>query len=216
MNITIKNLSKIYKKGKKEINVIQDFSYSFKEGSIYLLKGESGKGKTTLLTLLGLLQDQTDGQIYFDNILVSGLNYKKKSELRRDHMGFIFQDYNLFNKLTVMDNVVLMQVCEKILNKKDAFKKADKALELLNLSHRKKHYPYELSGGEQQRVGIARAIVNNPQILICDEPVSNIDDKNAELIVKFIDEYCHENNKLVIVSSHDAHFDAYADDVINI
>ena len=214
MEVTLKNVGKKYIKQKRSVNVLENFSYKFKSGNLYVLKGESGTGKTTLLSLIALLQDLSEGEIFFNNDLVSKYSTRKKNNLRRDYLSIVFQDYNLFNKLSVTENVILMQVCENKIPKKKATKLADDILSRLGIAHRKTHYPYELSGGEQQRVGIARAIINNPEILICDEPISNLDAKNSEEIVEFINEYCHVSKKIVIVANHGTQFDKYADSII--
>lgn len=214
--IKVEHLSKQFVKKKRRINVINDFNYEFQSGKLYLIKGESGKGKTTLLTLLAFLQKEDGGKIIFNDIIVSNLKQEEKCNLRRKEIGIVFQDYNLFDNLTVMDNVVIVDVLKNKINKEEIYNKAKDIIGILGLQDRINHYPYELSGGEQQRVGIARAILKNPSILICDEPVSNLDKDNAVNIVEFIDGYCHNKNKIVIVASHDDYFDDCADYVINL
>lgn len=215
MNLTVKNLSKKYVKKRREVLILDNFNYEFHCGNLYVIKADSGKGKTTLLTLLALMQSEDSGEIYFDHKLVSNLGNEEKCKLRRDHIGIVFQDYNLLNGLSVLDNITCIDICEKKQNKEELNERAMKLLQMLNLQHRVNHYPFELSGGEQQRVGIARAIIKNPSILICDEPVSNLDKENSKNIVKFISDYCHNENKLVIVTSHNEYFDEVADKVIN-
>lgn len=214
--IKVEHLSKQFVKKKRRINVINDFNYEFQQGKLYLIKGESGKGKTTLLTLLAFLQKEDGGKIIFNDIIVSNLKQEEKCNLRRKEIGIVFQDYNLFDNLTVMDNVVIVDVLKNKIDKEELYNKAKDIIGILGLEDRINHYPYELSGGEQQRVGIARAILKNPSILICDEPVSNLDKDNAVNIVEFIDGYCHNKNKIVIVASHDDYFDDCADYVINL
>ncbi|WP_273319887.1 ATP-binding cassette domain-containing protein [Vallitalea guaymasensis] len=214
--IKVEHLSKQFVKKKRRINVINDFNYEFQSGKLYLIKGESGKGKTTLLTLLAFLQKEDGGKIIFNDIIVSNLKQEEKCNLRRKEIGIVFQDYNLFDNLTVMDNVVIVDVLKNKIDKEELYNKAKDIIGILGLEDRINHYPYELSGGEQQRVGIARAILKNPSILICDEPVSNLDKDNAVNIVEFIDGYCHNKNKIVIVASHDDYFDDCADYVINL
>ncbi|MCT4687252.1 ATP-binding cassette domain-containing protein [Vallitalea sp.] len=214
--IKLEHLSKQFVKNKRRINVINDFNYEFQPGKLYLIKGESGKGKTTLLTLLAFLQKEDGGKIIFNDIIVSNLKQEEKCNLRRKEIGIVFQDYNLFDNLTVMDNVIIVDVLKNKIHKEEIYNKAKDIIKLLGLEDRINHYPYELSGGEQQRVGIARAILKDPSILICDEPVSNLDKDNAVNIVEFIDGYCHNKNKIVIVASHDDYFDDCADYVINL
>lgn len=216
MRITAKNICKSYKKKKKRIEVLNDFNYQFDSSKLYLIKGESGKGKTTLLTLLGLLQKEDSGELYFNSTKVSALSNKDMCTLRSNTIGITFQDSNLLDGLTVLENIVLAEVCEKKMSMDEATQKAEILLESLGLSHRVHHFPFELSGGEQQRVGIARAIIKDPSILICDEPVSSLDDDNAKKIVVFLDAYAHQSDKLVIVTCHDPNFDDCADDIIRL
>lgn len=216
MRIAAKNICKSYKKKKRRIDVLKDFTYEFESGKLYLIKGESGKGKTTLLTLLALLQKEDSGELYFDDTEVSALGNKAMCTLRSNEIGITFQDSNLLDGLTVLENIVLSEVCEKKMTMEEATKGAEALLESLGLSHRVHHFPFELSGGEQQRVGIARAILKNPSILICDEPVASLDDDNAKKIVDYLDAYAHEKNKLVIVTCHDPNFDGCADAIIKL
>ncbi len=216
MEIVIQGLYKSYLKGKRTINVINDFSYTFTSGGFYLIKGESGKGKTTLLTLIALLQNPDAGQIFFDGLVVTELNSEEKCEIRRDKIGIIFQDFNLLDGLSSLENVILSEVCERKVKLGEAKKRAERILTLLRIQDRANHYPNELSGGEQQRVGVARAIFKSPDILICDEPVSNLDDENAEAIGEFLNNYCRNEAKIVIATSHGTCLDKYADEIISL
>ena len=216
MIINVENLTKVYIKKNTEIKVIDDFNYIFESGKLYLIKGVSGKGKTTLLTLVSLLQRQTYGKIYYDNNLVSMLTNEQQCSIRKNNLGIVFQDYNLLDGLTVLENISLLDLCEGKTSRQEANKKAISILEKLNMSHRANHYPSELSGGEQQRVGVARALIKHPDILVCDEPVSNLDKENASIIVKIINEYCHEKQTICIIASHEDSFNNYTNRIINI
>lgn len=216
MKIEVKDLCKSYKKKGNIIQVIQDFNCTFEEGKMYLIKGESGKGKTTLLTMLALLQDSDSGDILFDGKKVNGIAREEQCGLRRKNIGIVFQDFNLFHGLNVIDNITMVDECIHKKNKQIIRTKAEKLLRNFGLGERIHHKPSELSGGEQQRVGIVRAILNEPSILICDEPVSNLDKENTENIVGFVDKYCHEQNKIVLVTSHDDSFGNYADRIIEL
>lgn len=216
MKIEVKDLCKTYKKKGNNIQVIRDFNCTFEEGNMYLIKGESGKGKTTLLTMLALLQDSDSGDILFDGKKVNGIAREEQCELRRNNIGIVFQDFNLFHGLNVIENITLVEECIHNKNKKAILTKAEELLHNFGLGERMHHKPSELSGGEQQRVGIVRAILNEPSILICDEPVSNLDKENTENIVGFVDKYCHEQNKIVLVTSHDNSFVNYADKLIEL
>jgi ABC-type lipoprotein export system ATPase subunit len=214
MNLEVKNISKSYTRKKRLINVIDQFSYNFDSGKLYVIKGQSGKGKTTLITLLALLQKADSGEIFLNGTLISTLNEEEKCLIRRDKIGIVFQDFSLFERLTVLENIICVDVCMGKKNTTEVEKKAEDILELLNLKHRIFHYANEISGGEQQRTGIARAIIKDPDILICDEPISNLDSENSDIIVNFINQYCHEKNKIVIVTSHSNAFDDVADEII--
>lgn len=217
MEIVLEHISKSYYHKKNEIEIIQDFNHIFKSGNLYLIKGESGKGKTTLLTMIALLQSQDRGEIFFDGVPITHLSSNEKAKIRREKIGIIFQDYNLFNELTVLDNVMMAEMlCSKEPSKKAALieKRAKDCIELLGLTKRMEIPTKFLSGGEQQRTSIARAIIKNPALLVCDEPVSNLDPSNTSHIVEFMDDFCHQKDGIAIISSHEQSFDAYADEVI--
>lgn len=211
MKITVKNLKKEYKKKKRKVTVINDFSHEFFSGKMYLLKGSSGAGKTTLLSVLGLLDAPSDGEIYYDDLLVSKLKEEQKTEIRRNSLGYIYQEHNLFGALTIEENIKLAYM-DSVVPELD--KKITEVLERVNLTSRMGHYPFELSGGEKQRVAIARAILKKPQILICDEPISNLDEKNAQNLIDYLCEIKETENCIIFVSCHTHHFDEYVDEVI--
>ncbi|MFA9377821.1 MAG: ATP-binding cassette domain-containing protein [Lachnotalea sp.] len=216
MIVKAENIFKSYKKNKITLPVINDFNYEFKDNHIYLIKGPSGKGKTTILSILALLDNEDSGKIYYNDKLVSDMNPEEKCRVRREEIGIVFQKYNLLQGLTVLENIILVDVSTQNLKKDEATLKAIEILRMLQVEEKKDCYPHELSGGEQQRVGIARAILKNPRICIFDEPVSNLDDENIDIIVKFINNYCHQKDKMAIISSHSEHFDEIADNVINL
>lgn len=211
MQIEAKNLKKSYKKKGNVIQVIRDFNYVFEEGNLYLIQGPSGRGKTTLLTMLALLQDSDTGDILYDNKKVNHLSREEQCRIRREKIGIIFQDFNLFENLSVIDNVTMIHQSMYKHKKNEIIGNATQILDQFGLKERINHKPNELSGGEQQRVGIARALLNEPSVLICDEPVSNLDRDNTENIVRFINDYCHSRKKIVIATSHDNSFMEYAD-----
>lgn len=211
MKITVKNLKKEYKKKKRIVSVINDFSHEFLSGKMYLLKGSSGAGKTTLLSMLGLLDNPSDGEIYYDALLVSKLSEEQKTEIRRDRLGYIYQENNLFGALTIEENIKLAYMDSIIPNLDE---KIMEALERVNLTSRMGYYPFEISGGEKQRVAIARAILKKPHILICDEPISNLDEKNAQILIDYLCEIKETENCIILVSCHTHHFDDYVDEII--
>ena len=216
MIIKAEKIKKSYQTEKEKNLIVDDFTYTFESGKIYLIKGLSGKGKTTLISLLSLLDNIDSGNIFYNDELVSQLNMEKKCEIRRSSIGIVFQDYGLISELNVLENVILVDVITKNLNEIEAIERSKKIMKMLQIFEKKDCYPNELSGGEQQRVGIARALLKNPDIFVLDDPTSTLDAVNTNIIVSFIEQYCHKNNKLAIISTHLDSFDQIADDIINI
>lgn len=216
MFLKAENISKSYRTEKESHLIINHFSFDFKEGRIYLIKGSSGKGKTTLLSLIALLDDIDSGNIFYDNKEISNISVEEKCEMRRKDIGIVFQDYGLLQELSVLENVILVDVITKNINRTDAVKRAEQILKMLQISEKRDCYPNELSGGQQQRVGIARALLKNPKIFVLDEPTSSLDEENTNIIVSFIEKYCHDNNKLAIISTHLDSFDKIADEIIEL
>lgn len=219
MEIVLDHITKSYFHKKKEINILKDFSHIFHSGKLYLIKGESGRGKTTLLSMIALLQNPDQGKILFDQLPVGGLSPHEKAEIRREKIGIIFQDYNLFHELSVLDNVIMAEMlCANNPHKAKSSieKQAKDCIELLGLTKRIDIPAKFLSGGEQQRTSIARAIIRKPKLLICDEPVSNLDPSNTCHIVEFINDFCHQKNGIAVISSHEQSFDPYADEIISL
>lgn len=216
MFLKAENISKSYRTEKESHLIINHFSFDFKEGRIYLIKGSSGKGKTTLLSLIALLDDIDSGNIFYDNKEISNISVEDKCEMRRKDIGIVFQDYGLLQELSVLENVILVDVITKNINRTDAVKRAEQILKMLQISEKRDCYPNELSGGQQQRVGIARALLKNPKIFVLDEPTSSLDEENTNIIVSFIEKYCHDNNKLAIISTHLDSFDKIADEIIEL
>ncbi len=211
MRIEASNLGKTYRKGKNNIEVIMDFCHTFEAGKMYLLKGASGKGKTTLLSILGLLDDPTYGDLSIDG---RDLDFSDKNTLcsiRKERYSFVFQDYALFENLSVFENLKL--IYEDTKEKFDE-KKIDDLLQKMNLAHRKHHRTAELSGGEKQRLAFARAILKDAEIFICDEPISNVDEGNAQIIIELLKEL--KKTKLVIVTCHTSVFDDICDEIVEL
>jgi putative ABC transport system ATP-binding protein len=211
MIIEVRNLCKEYVKSKRRLVVLNNFSYEFQAGKMYVLKGSSGVGKTTLLSMIGLLDEVTGGELLFDKNVVSNFNNKQKSLLRKNMIGFVFQDFNLMDSLTVEENISVPFLDTKLPDLDDKIKEM---VAMMNLSKRMGHYPTELSGGEKQRVGIARALIRNPKVLLCDEPISNLDKENAAQIIDILCRVKETNDCIVIVSCHTSDFDNYADQII--
>ena len=208
----LNNLSKIYVKDKKKIKVLDNINISFSKGKFYGIIGKSGAGKTTLINILGLLDNYDEGEYEIDNILSSNLTEDEKAELRMRKFGFVFQTYYLNDKLTACENVMIPMLINKDIAKDKRKERAIQLLKQFGLEDRINHYPKELSGGEQQRVALARALANNPEVLIADEPTGNLDKENEKLIFDYLKEMTRKD-KCVIVVSHNDIINKYADKI---
>lgn len=208
----LNNLSKIYVKDKKKIKVLDNINISFSKGKFYGIIGKSGAGKTTLINILGLLDNYDEGEYEIDNILSSNLTEDEKAELRMRKFGFVFQTYYLNDKLTACENVMVPMLINKDIAKDKRKERAIQLLKQFGLEDRINHYPKELSGGEQQRVALARALANDPEVLIADEPTGNLDKENEKLIFDYLKEMT-KKDKCVIVVSHNDIINEYADKI---
>lgn len=208
----LNNLSKIYVKDKKKIKVLDNINISFSKGKFYGIIGKSGAGKTTLINILGLLDNYDEGEYEIDNILSSNLTEDEKAELRMHKFGFVFQTYYLNDKLTACENVMIPMLINKDIAKDKRKERAIQLLKQFGLEDRVNHYPKELSGGEQQRVALARALANDPEVLIADEPTGNLDKENEKLIFDYLKEMT-KKDKCVIVVSHNDIINEYADKI---
>lgn len=206
--IRIRNLYKTYMKNSVSIDVLKNISISFSEGVIYAIKGESGVGKTTFLNTIAMLCSIDKGTITINNRNISKLSDSEISEIRNKEIGIIFQNYNLFPQLNSIENIIIPLMLNNSLDVKEKKKKCKEKLEYVGLKNRDKHYPYELSGGEQQRVAIARSLINNPKIILADEPTGNLDKENKKNILTIFKNIASDG-KCVIIVTHD-------DDVLKI
>ena len=210
--IRLENIYKEYKLGKESIVALNNVSVEFQEGKMYAIMGRSGSGKSTLVHILGLLDNPTSGHIYLDNKDVTNLKEDKVQEIIGQNIGFVFQKFYLNNNLTALENVILPSLINKEITKDERRKKAIKLLELVGLENRLNHKPKELSGGEAQRVAVARSLINNPKIIIADEPTGNLD-KTSELTIFKLLKEISKQDKIVIVVSHNELIKEYADKV---
>ena len=208
--LQLKNVSKIYNVGDIEIKALNDVSFELENGEFVVILGTSGAGKTTLLNLLGGMDFATKGEIILDGVKISELNRKGLIEYRRNDIGFIFQFYNLMPNLTALENVeIAIEICKNALNPK-------KVLEDVDLKERMGNFPAQLSGGEQQRVSIARAVAKNPKLLLCDEPTGALDYETGKKILGMLKNICKNEHKLIIVVTHNQAIKDMADKVIHI
>lgn len=208
--LTLKNVKKEYRVGEIIIPAVEDVSFELNEGELVVILGASGAGKTTLLNLLGGMDRATSGAIIIDGKNITGFNKKELANYRRNDVGFVFQFYNLMPNLTALENVeIAVEICDNHLDPKTV-------LEEVGLADRLNNFPAELSGGEQQRVSIARAIAKNQKMILCDEPTGALDYMTGKKILKLLQDLSRKERKLIIVVTHNAALKAMADKVIKI
>ena len=209
----LENISKIYdEKGSKPVIALKDITISFKPSTMYAIMGESGSGKTTLLNIIGLLDRVTQGKYLLDNKDINDYNETELAKIRNNKIGFVFQNYFLDNKLTALENILLPTIINNKYIKDEYLKKAQNLLKEFGLSERANHNPKQLSGGECQRVAIIRALINDPEIIIADEPTGNLDSKHEQEIFKLLKDISR-TGKCVIVVSHNSNIKKYCDEI---
>lgn len=213
--IEIVNGYKEYIKNKEKIVVLNNINVKFEKGKTYAIMGNSGSGKTTLLKILGTLDVLTSGKFLIENNDILKLDDNEKATIRMKKIGFIFQEFYLNEYMDVQENIMQPMYINKEYNKLSRKKRVNELIEIMGLSQRAKHYPKELSGGEQQRVAIARALANKPDIILADEPTGNLDKKNEEKIFEILSHLSKEG-KCVIIVSHSNVVKKYADVVLNL
>ena len=204
------SVSKIYKVGDMEYKALSEASFELNEGELVVILGPSGAGKSTLLNMLGGLDNPTSGKIIVEGKDISTLKNNELAEYRASHVGFVFQFYNLIPTLTVHENVTLVK---EIAN--DPLS-ATKMLEEVGLKDHYKKFPSELSGGEQQRVSIARALAKNPKILLCDEPTGALDSETGVMVLKLLLKMAREYNKTIVIVTHNSNIAEIADKIIRV
>ena len=208
--VKLDKVSKIYKMGEVEIRAVDNISFEISKGEFVVVVGPSGAGKTTVLNILGGMDTATKGNVLVDGSNIAKYNSRQLTAYRRDDIGFVFQFYNLVPNLTALENVELaMQICKNPLD-------AKKVLCEVGLEDRMGNFPAQLSGGEQQRVSIARALAKNPKLLLCDEPTGALDYQTGKAILKLLQDMCREKGMTVIVITHNSALTPMADRVIHI
>ena len=211
--LRVEHLSKIYNTGENAIKAVDDVSFSVEKGEFVAIIGASGSGKSTLLHLLGGVDRPTSGKVYIDNKDIYALNDEQLAIFRRRQIGLIYQFYNLIPILNVVENITLP--CD-LDNKEVNSTRLNELLRTLNLENRKEHLPNQLSGGQQQRVSIGRALINNPAIILADEPTGNLDSKNSEEIVSLLKLSNREHKQTIIIITHDLEIAKEADRIIHL
>lgn len=203
--VDVKNVYKIFRTKEVETYAVNDISFSIDRGEYIAISGPSGGGKSTALSILGLLDYPTEGTYLFNGINTVDMKRSQLCSLRNQEIGFIFQSFNLIESLTVLDNVMLPIIHRKNVSRNEAEKRANEALERVDMQHRKNHYPTQLSGGQQQRVAVARAIIVKPSIILADEPTGNLDSRTAEMVMELIKEQ-HDAGTTVCIVTHDPRY----------
>jgi len=205
--IKITDLEKIYRTEEVETIALNKLSLEVKEGEFVAVMGPSGCGKSTLLNILGLLDDSDSGSFIFNGVEVAHFNERKRADMRKHNIGFVFQSFNLIDELTVYENVELPLIYTGV---KSAERKemVEKVLDKMKIMHRRNHYPQQLSGGQQQRVAVARAVVNNPKLILADEPTGNLDSANGGEVMELLTDLNEQGTTIIMVthSEHDAKF----------
>lgn len=214
MNIlSIKNLTKTYSSGSRKLTVLDDVTFDIEAGEIISIVGPSGSGKTTLLGLCAGLDSGSEGSVTLDGNNLKNLSEDQRAAVRNQSVGFIFQNFQLLPTLTALENVMVPLELKK---RKDARSKAQELLDKVGLGDRATHYPTQLSGGEQQRVSIARAFANEPKILFADEPTGNLDTETGEMIEKLIFDLNKEEGTTLVLVTHDLDLAAKTQRIIHI
>jgi len=208
--VKLDKVSKIYQMGEVEIKAVDEISFEISKGEFVVIVGPSGAGKTTVLNILGGMDTATKGTVLVDGKNIADYNSRQLTAYRRNDIGFVFQFYNLVPNLTSLENVELaMQICKNPLD-------AGEVLREVGLEERRGNFPAQLSGGEQQRVSIARALAKNPKLLLCDEPTGALDYQTGKAILKLLQDTCHKHGMTVIVITHNLAIAPMADRVIQI
>ena len=208
--IEFQNVYKIYRSGSNEIHALDGISFTVEQGELCVIVGHSGAGKTTLLNILGGMDTASSGKVTLDSRDITMLTPRQLTGYRRNDVGFVFQFYNLVQNLTALENVELAsEICRDSLD-------AEQVLKEVGLEDRVDNFPGQLSGGEQQRVSIARAIAKNPKIILCDEPTGALDYQTGKAVLKLLQDICRETGKTVIIITHNSALTQIADRVIRI
>ncbi|MBN1338973.1 MAG: ABC transporter ATP-binding protein [Bacteroidales bacterium] len=193
------NLTKVFRTDEVETTALNSVKFEVKKGEFVAVMGPSGCGKSTLLNILGLLDNPTSGDYYFDGVEVSGFSEKQRAKLRKENIGFVFQNFNLIDELNVYENVELPLIYLRM-KSSERKQRVEEVLDQMKILHRKKHFPLQLSGGQQQRVAVARAVVASPKLILADEPTGNLDSAHGQEVMNLLENLNQKGTTLIIVT----------------
>jgi len=213
--LKLENVSRVFTQGNEKLEILSQVNLNIQAGEVVALLGQSGSGKSTLLQIAGLLEPPTDGEVIINGVDCSAANDKKRTEMRRDEIGFVYQFHHLLPEFSALENVMMPNLISGIA-KPVAKENAAALLTLMQLDHRLSHRPAKLSGGEQQRVAIARALANKPSLLLADEPTGNLDEQTAELVFTNFMDLLKGRNVAALVATHNTELAARMDRVVRV
>ena len=212
--IKLENLTKVYRTDEIESTALNQVSFKTEKGEFVSIMGPSGCGKSTLLNILGLLDKPESGSYQFLEEEVSHFNEKQRSSVRKKNIGFIFQNFNLIDELTVFENIELPLLYNKVPSS-ERKQRVNEIIEKMGISHRSSHFPQQLSGGQQQRVAVARALITRPPLVLADEPTGNLDSSHGNEVMELLCEL-HEEGTTIVMVTHSSHDASYSDRIINL
>ncbi|MFI5412771.1 MAG: ABC transporter ATP-binding protein [Candidatus Micrarchaeales archaeon] len=215
VSVKVHNISKVYKSGSIQVNALKNVSFSLKKGEFAAIVGPSGSGKSTLMNILGTIDKPTSGELYIDGVPTAKMNGDALAEFRNKKLGFVFQAFNLINGMDAEMNVEL-PLMVSTMSGSERKKRSDTLLVQLGLEHRLHLKPTQLSGGEQQRVAVARALVNKPTLVLADEPTGNLDSKSSDDVIKLLGKISKEEDVTIVMVTHNLDLTKHCDRVIHI
>ena len=212
--INTKNLRKIFRTEEVETSALDNVNLEIKQGEFVSIMGPSGCGKSTLMNILGLLDNPTEGEYHFLGKEVSKFSERQRAHMRKENIGFVFQSFNLIDELTVFENIELPLLYLKV-TPAERKRKVHTVLEIMEIMHRKNHFPQQLSGGQQQRVAVARAIVAQPKLILADEPTGNLDSTHGDEVMKMLT-YLNENGTTIVMVTHSPSYAEYGNRIVHL
>ncbi|WP_025899008.1 ABC transporter ATP-binding protein [Sneathiella glossodoripedis] len=213
--LSLENVGRVFEQGSQPLEILKNVNLQIKAGEVVALLGQSGAGKSTLLQIAGLLEPPSSGKVIVNSVDCTGSSDRKRTEMRRDEIGFVYQFHHLLPEFSALENVMMPNLISGI-SRKQAQEKATILLDMMGLSHRVTHRPAKLSGGEQQRVAIARALANDPSLLLADEPTGNLDEQTSDLVFENFVSSLKSRNVAALVATHNTELAARMDRIVQV